>query len=94
MEALLQRALNGSISEEEYDEGKLPFLDMGYHATGAVMLAAIEKKRGLAGVMEAMTDPRLLLAAYNDCADESTVKFRFEVSLADRISRLGVRTPR
>jgi hypothetical protein len=94
MEALLQRALNGSISEEEYDEGKLPFLDMGYHATGAVMLAAIEKKRGLAGVMEAMTDPRLLLAAYNDCADESTVKFRFEVSLADRISRMGVRTPR
>jgi hypothetical protein len=35
------------MSEEAYAEASSPFFEMGYHATGAVLLAAIEKKRGL-----------------------------------------------
>lgn len=91
MDSLLRRALDGPLSEENYDQAKQPFLDMGYHATGAVLLAAIEKKRGLAGVMEVMADPRRLLAAYDDCAAESSVAFKFDAALAERVAHIGER---
>jgi hypothetical protein len=47
MENTLRRSLKGPMSEEAYAEASSPFFEMGYHATGAVLLAAIEKKRGL-----------------------------------------------
>jgi len=62
MEKILRRALTGPMSGEDYDQATSPFLNMGYHATGAVLLATIQKKRGLAGVMEVMADPRRLLS--------------------------------
>jgi hypothetical protein len=89
MDALLRRALDGPMSEGDFDQVKLPFLDMGYHATGAVLLAAIEKKRGLAGVMDVMADPRRLLVAYNECANDSTVPFKFDPTLAERVAHIG-----
>lgn len=61
MENTLRRSLKGPMSEEAYAEASSPFFEMGYHATGAVLLAAIEKKRGLPGVMNVMADPRRLL---------------------------------
>jgi len=89
MEKVLRSALRGPLPDEAFAEASSPFFDMGYHATGAVLLAAIEKKRGLAGVMDVLADPRRLLAAYNDCASESTVAFRFDSALADQVAHMG-----
>jgi hypothetical protein len=77
MQNILRSALERPMPDESDAEALTSFFDMGYHAAGAVLLAAIKKKRGLAGVMEVTADPRQLLTAYNDCADESTVTFRF-----------------
>jgi hypothetical protein len=90
MQDVLRKALNGSLSDEAYAEATSPFLNMGYHATGAVLLAAIGKKRGLAGVMDVMRDPRRLLAIYNDCSRESSVRFTFDPELANRVADIGV----
>jgi len=89
MENVLRNALKGPMPDESYAEASSAFFDMGYHATGAVLLAAIERKRGPAGVMDVMADPRRLLAAYNDCASESTVAFKFDPALAERVAHIG-----
>jgi len=89
MQNLLRRALSGPMSDEAYEKASSPFLNMGYHATGAVLLAAIEKKRGLAGVMKVMDDPVRLLAAYNECGGESSVAFRFDRDLAEQVTHIG-----
>jgi len=89
MQDILRQALNGPVSGEDYAEATTPFFDMGYHATVAVLLAAIKKKQGLAGVMQVMADPRQLLTAFNDSASASTVPFRFDPALAQRVAHLG-----
>jgi hypothetical protein len=94
MQDILRDALKGPIPDESYAEASSAFFDMGYHAAGAVLLAAIEKKRGLGGVMEVMADPRRLLAAYNDCASESTVAFKFDPALAEQMAHIGQSKPR
>ncbi len=94
MQNILRSALQGPMLQESYDDASTPFLDMGYHATGAILLAAIEKKRGLAGVISVMADPRLLLTKYNECASESTVPFKFDATLAEQIAHLGQPWPK
>jgi hypothetical protein len=94
MQSILRDALKGPVADESYAEASSAFFDMGYHATGAVLLAAIEKKRGLGGVMEVMADPRRLLAAYNECASESTVAFKFDPALAERMAHIGESKPK
>lgn len=89
MQNVLNSALKGPMPEEDYAQASSAFFDMGYHATGAVLLAAIEKKRGLPGVMDVMADPRRLLTAYNDCAGESSVAFKFDPALAERVAHIG-----
>ena len=89
MQKILNAALNGPMSAESYDEAVDPFLNMGYHAAGAVLLAAIEKKQGFTGVMQVMADPRRLLETYNACASDSNVSFRFDPTLAARIAKMG-----
>ena len=91
---IFRDALKGPMADESYAEASSSFFDMGYHATGAVLLAAIEKKRGLNGVMDVMADPRRLLAAYNDCASESTVDFKFDPALAEQVAHMGESKPR
>jgi len=93
MQNLLRDALKDPMPEEEYDQAAAPFLNMGYHATGAVLLAAIERKRGLAGVMDVMADPRRLLAAYNDCVSDSRVAFKFDPTLAAQVAHIGESKP-
>ena len=61
----------------------------GVREADAVLLGAIEKKHGLAGVMDVMGDPRGLLAKYNECATDSTVAFKFDASLAERVAHIG-----
>jgi hypothetical protein len=87
MQEVLQRAMGGPLSDEDYDQATSAFLGMGYHAAGAKMLSVIYEKRGLKGVMEVMADPRLLLTAYNDCA--MATGFRFEPKLAGRVADMG-----
>jgi hypothetical protein len=94
MQDILRRALRGPLPDEAYAEASSPFFDMGYHATGAVLLAVVEKKRGLAGVMDVMADPQRLLAAYNDCASESRVAFEFDPVLAKQVARMGESQPK
>jgi hypothetical protein len=94
MQDILRDALKGPMAEENYAEASSAFFDMGYHATGAVLLAAIEKKRGLGEVMDVMADPRRLLAAYNECAGESTVDFKFDPALAERVAHIGESKPK
>lgn len=94
MQDILRDALKGPIPDESYAEASSAFFDMGYHAAGAVLLAAIEKKRGLGGVMDVMADPRRLLAAYNECASESTVAFKFDPALAEQMAHIGESKPR
>ena len=89
MQKVLSGALKGPMPEEDYAQASSPFFDMGYHTTGAVLLAAIEKKRGLSGVMDMMADPRRLLTIYNECASESTVAFKFDPALAERVAHMG-----
>jgi hypothetical protein len=89
MQTLLRRSLNGGIDGRSYDEAETQFLNMGYHAVGATLLAAIEKARGLDGVMDVMADPRKLLTTYNACAASSTVAFTFDPVLAAQIARMG-----
>ena len=36
-----------------------------------------------------MADARRLLTAYNDCANESTVSFKFDSSLAEQVAKIG-----
>jgi len=91
---IFRDALKGPMADESYAEASSSFFDMGYHATGAVLLAAIEKKRGLNGVMDVMADPRRLLTAYNDCASESTVAFKFDPALAEQVAHIGESKPR
>lgn len=93
-EAFLRKALDGNMTDEAYDESTAPFLNMGYHATGAVLLAAIERDRGLSGVMDVMADPRRLLSVYNQCAGSSTVAFKFEPRLAAQVAHMGDSAPR
>jgi hypothetical protein len=88
MESVLRSALKGPMTEEAYAEATSPFLDMGYHATGAKLLSVICDKRGLTGVLDVMSDPRQLLTAYNDSTSTS-LEFRFDPQLASRISHLG-----
>jgi Putative zinc dependent peptidase (DUF5700) len=87
MQQVLSACLKSPMSSEDYARATTPFLDMGYHATGSFLLAAIEKKRGLGGLLKVMADPRRLLASYNECRDSQS--FRFDPALANHLAHLG-----
>jgi hypothetical protein len=88
LEDVLQHALAGPMSGEDYDQSTSPFLGMGYHAAGAKILSVIYARRGLKGVMEVMADPRQLLTTYNDCASGAE-RFRFDPQLGGRLASMG-----
>ena len=88
MQNVLQRALAGPMSGEDYDQSTSAFLGMGYHAAGAKILSVIYDRRGLKGVMEVMADPAQLLTTYNDCAPAAE-RFRFDPQLGRRVASMG-----
>jgi hypothetical protein len=88
MQDILRKALAGPTTDEEYDQASSAFLGMGYHAAGAKLLSVIYETRGLKGVMDVMSDPRRLLAAYDDSVSTSA-EFRFDPQIASRVARLG-----
>lgn len=86
---VLQRSLDGKLSEQEYQAAVSDFFGEGYHATGAKLLYVIEQVRGKAGVLAVMDDPRSLLAVYNECAKSTQEPFRFNPELAKRLETMG-----
>jgi hypothetical protein len=88
MQNVLQRALAGPMSGEDYDQSTSAFLGMGYHAAGAKILSVIYDRRGLKGVMEVMADPAQLLTTYNDCASAAE-RFHFDPQLSRRVATMG-----
>lgn len=86
---VLQRSMDGKLSEQEYQTAVSDFFGEGYHATGAKLLYVIEEVRGRAGVLAVMDDPRSLLAVYNQCAEVKGEPFRFNPELARRLKTMG-----
>ena len=93
MQNAFNRSLGGELSAEDYAKAVAIFFERGegYHAAGAVLLNAIEQKRGLPAVMDVLADPRKLLLVYNECMTSSTVRFEFDPDLARRMARMGER---
>ena len=89
MQSLLQRTLEGKISDMDYQAAESDFFGEGYHVTGARVLYVIEQVQGKAGVMKVMDDPRTLLSVYNACAAKSDESFRFDSPLAGKLETLG-----
>jgi hypothetical protein len=86
---MLQAALAGGMSDEEYQTRLSDFFGEGYHATGAKLLYVIEEARGRDAVLRVMKDPRSLLVVYNECAAERKELFRFDPALADAVKVMG-----
>jgi Putative zinc dependent peptidase (DUF5700) len=87
--SILQMALAGKMSDQEYQAKVSDFFGEGYHATGAKLLDVIEEARGRSAVLQVMKDPRSLLAVYNECAAHINEQFRFSPELAGEVKRMG-----
>jgi hypothetical protein len=92
MQSLLQRTMNGKMSEQDYQTAVSEFFGEGYHAMGARLLFVIEQVKGRSAVLEVMDDPRTLLTVYNECAANHGEKFRFDSGLASDLEKLGTST--
>jgi hypothetical protein len=88
---ILQAALAGGMSDQEYQSKVSDFFGEGYHATGAKLLYVIEEARGREAVLRVMKDPRSLLVVYNECAAERKESFRFDPALANAVKAMGSR---
>ena len=86
---ILQKSLEGKLSDQEYQAAVSDFFGVGYHAAGARLLYVIEEVRGRAGVLAVMDDPRSLLVVYNQCAKVKQESFRFNPELAKRLAMMG-----
>ncbi|HTM13632.1 MAG TPA: DUF5700 domain-containing putative Zn-dependent protease, partial [Bryobacteraceae bacterium] len=67
-QSLLRQAMNGGMSEQEYQSALSDYFGEGYHATGAWMLKVILEVQGKRGVLGAMRNPANFLTVYNRCA--------------------------
>jgi len=91
----LTRALvgDGVEDDEAFDRLTSVMLGSAYHATGAILLAAIDRAGGLDAVMSVLSDPRSILAAYNAAVSETPSAYRFDPELARQAAALGARRP-
>jgi hypothetical protein len=87
--SILQTALAGKMSDQEYQTKVSEFFGEGYHATGAKLLYVIEEARGRAAVFRVMQDPRSLLVIYNEYAAERKEPFLFDPALAGAVQVMG-----
>ena len=83
---ILRGCLDGTMTDRQYELAVSEFFGEGYHATGARLLFAIQEARGKAALLRVMDDPRILLAAYNECVGNEV--FRFNPRLAERLEKL------
>ena len=88
---ILRAVLEKELEGEAYDAAVAPMLGSGWHSAGAMLLAAIDRHRGLEGIFEVLRDPRRLPAAYDAAASEAGASnpWRFDPALARKISLMG-----
>lgn len=87
-QSLLRQAMNGGMSEQEYQSAISDYFGEGYHATGAWLLNVILEVRGIRGVLRVMRDPAKFLMVYNRCAAKLNQPFRFDPRLARDLEHL------
>ena len=87
-QSLLRQAMNGEMSEQEYQSELSNFFGEGYHATGAWLLNVILEAQGKREVLRVMRDPAKFLAVYNRCAAKLDQPFRFDPRLARDLEHL------
>lgn len=91
---ILESAVSGRLSEEQYDAEAAAFLGSGYHVTGAAIVSKIFEVNGADAVWSVMRDPRLLPLEYDRAA---TGKLRsnshddghFGRRLSESVRRMG-----
>jgi hypothetical protein len=91
-EQVLRSVLENNLHGEAYEKATTPFLGSGWHSTGALMLAAIDRADGLRSVKRILRDPRKLLVAYNQAISKLKTypeHHGFDTGLAKRVSSLG-----
>lgn len=91
---ILTSLINGNIrSDDEFDKAASGMLGNNFHAAGAVMLSAIEKRAGFGTVMKVLSNPLLLPAEYNKSVPEQPrdKQFRFDPKTASAVSDLSAR---
>ena len=87
---ILRAVLEKELGGEAYDTAVAPMLGSGWHSAGAILLAAIDRHRGLEGVFEVLRDPRRLPAFYNAAVSGTGANpWRFDPPLARTISLMG-----
>jgi hypothetical protein len=89
---LLDDVTAGRLGGEAYERAITPLVASGFHSAGALMIDAIYRTAGRAGVFDVMRDPRHLPAAFNAAAAELGRKGEklspFSPTLAERLARL------
>jgi hypothetical protein len=73
-EQVLRAVLESNLDGEAYEKVITPFVGMGYHSAGAIMLDVINRVGGLKSVMTVLRDPRKLLVVYNESATRLAAK--------------------
>jgi hypothetical protein len=90
VESALEQALNGSSAHDRSEESRRVLFGCKPHVAGAVMIAEIERRAGLAGVLEVLRDPRGLVASYNAAVLANRSPSRsFDGALAKRLTIIG-----
>ncbi|MBI4501541.1 MAG: hypothetical protein HY700_10300 [Gemmatimonadetes bacterium] len=85
VEKILNAALHESVGGDALDRAQAPLAGSGWHAAGALMLAAIDQSGGLPAVFPVMLDPRRLLIAYVRAGGRPPISS----SLAEEVANMG-----
>ena len=92
-EDLLSAIVNRGLAGEAYEKAITPMIGSGFHGAGALFLDAIWRDGGRKAVMNVVSDPRLLFAAYNAAAARLTADRplrRIDATLAVKVSAMGI----
>ena len=84
-ERLLVDILEHGLDGDGYETALTPLVGSGFHSAGAVILDAIYRSAGRAGVLSVLRDPRQLLVEYAKTSGLHT----FGPALVARTARLG-----
>jgi hypothetical protein len=88
-QTILEGSISRTIGDREYENDVSDFSGEGYHAVGAKLLYVIEEQEGKQGVLNIMDNPTRLLVVYNECAEKSSVAFRFKPQVAQAVENIG-----
>jgi len=86
-EGILKGTLHEGLSGEALERAQTPLAGSGWHAAGALMLAAVDKSGGLDAIMPILVDPRQLLVRYVRAGGNPPIS----AELAQEVAVLGDR---